>query len=115
MLALTNTTCFLCNSEVETIDHLMLECPITVLCWSRSPWQICITHFKEGGISKWIQLLLDEGNMFPLEPEEKQKMLHFAIIMFEQIWLWRNKIRLGAMMSDWNEMAVQVARLLHSY
>lgn len=112
LLALTDLTCLLCNSGVDSIQHLLLECPVADLCWRRSQWQISITHFLAGGVVKWIQILLDDENFFPLPVDEKQQMLHCTVIMFEHLWFWRNRIRLGTAIPDWNQVAVHLGKLM---
>lgn len=64
---------------------------------------------------KWFQLLLDENNCFDVDQEEKTKILIFAAILFDQLWLWRNKIRLGATIPNWNLVAAQMRRLLFQH
>lgn len=67
------------------------------------------------GCAKWFQLLLDNNNYFPIATDEKDKMLHFAILLFEQLWMWRNKIRLGAPPPKWDNIAKLVVNQIPQY
>lgn len=70
--------CPLCNSDTETLEHLLFFCPFVVLCWMKSFWQINIRNYAHMGGIKWLCILLDEHNLFPLNFDDKQKMLHFC-------------------------------------
>lgn len=64
---------------------------------------------------KWIQTLLDPRNLFTLDDEEKQKMLHFTAIVFKEIWFMRNKVRHGATTPNWESFSNQVNRICTKY
>lgn len=108
MLRLSDPLCILCSHSMETLDHLLLDCPIVERWWLNSSWQIRIAHFAPEGCTKWIQILLDEQNCLTVSQEEKLKILNYAAVMFDQIWMWRNKIRLGCPPPDWCHAANQL-------
>lgn len=60
-------------------------------------------------------ILLDGDNIFNIEVEEKRKMLHFGAVMFEQVWLLRNKVKMGGMMPNWDEVVDCIRRLNKQY
>lgn len=79
----TDLHCFLCSNANESIDHLLLDYPVAIMCWLQSPWQIRINHFTDDGSTKWFQLLLEENNCFDVEKEEKLRILIYVCIVFE--------------------------------
>lgn len=54
-ILLSDLSCILCNDFVEFVDHLLFDCPITALCWLKSPWQIRINQFVARG---WLKSCL---------------------------------------------------------
>lgn len=104
LIPLHDTSCFLCKSSLESIDHMIFECLITAKWWIQSPWQICISYFTCIGYVKKFSLLLDEGDLFQIDGEERPKILQFVVLVFEQMWLSRNKIRIGDDMQDWEKL-----------
>lgn len=112
---LNDLSYFLYNSVSESIDHLLFECPIAVTCWINSPWQIQVSHFATEGCVRWFQILLDAGNLFPMDVADKNKMLHYAVIVFEQMWLVRNQIRFGKCIPDWQKFSDSILKLSHAY
>lgn len=108
-------SCFLCNASEESIEHLLFECPIAIICWMQSAWQIRIEQFKDRGCVHWFQLLLDDGNLLPIDGETKDRVLHFAAVCFEQMWLQRNRLRLGGGPINWNSFAKSISRLADLY
>lgn len=114
-LNLTDLTCFLCKSGCESLNHLLFDCPVAKLCWLQSPWQIRIDHFAEAGYIKWFQLLLDDGDQLPMADSERNKLLHYAVLVFEQMWMTRNRIRLGGNLPDWHSFGASILKLSQSY
>lgn len=108
-------SCYLCSSSVESIDHLIFECPIAALCWLQSAWQLRIGQFAHLGSRKWITVLLDEENQFQIEVVDKQKMLNYGLILFEQVWLIRNKTRLGTAPPNWADFACSIPNICNQY
>lgn len=49
------------------------------------------------GIIHWFQSLLYTTLDFPIPLDEvnRTQLLHFAVLVFERMWMERNKIRLG--------------------
>lgn len=85
LIPLTDDTCLLFNLSTESIDHILFECPIAVKCWIKSPWQIRISYFAIFGYVKWFQLLLDDGDYFTVDKDEKQQILQYAVLTIEQM------------------------------
>lgn len=86
-----NTTCPLCELQVETYHHLILDCPVITAVWWNSKWHIRMAAFQHLDYADWILLLLDPQNVFPLSEEDKEEMLHYFAISLEHCWLMRNK------------------------
>lgn len=45
---------------------------------------------------------VDSISLLPADEVNRTKMLHFAVVVFEQMWLEHNKIILGGTKPDWN-------------
>lgn len=67
------------------------------------------------GWSRWIHILLDDHNKLPVDMDEKQRILQFGTVLLEQIWLVRNKIRVGGVAPNWDQFAKDVLRLSLRY
>lgn len=80
-----------------------LEHPDSALCT-----RLCINWFTEVLRRKTVfQSLLDE--------EGQQQFIIFAILVFEQVWLIRNKVRMGSQVPDWTTVSNTLNQLLHQY
>lgn len=47
--------------------------------------------------------------------EDKEKILHFGVVLFEQMWLMRNKIRIGGEIPNWDAFSNSVNRIRKQY
>lgn len=65
--------CYLCGSGMETLQHLILECPITTLLWWNSPWTIRLSAFNNNGVAEWLQSMFnyDDRSLFTEIKHEK--------------------------------------------
>lgn len=63
----------------------------------------------------FVDILLSSSIQLNLDEDGKVKVFHFATIIFDHIWLVRNKIRLGLDMLDWMVFSHQLNRTFHKY
>lgn len=68
-------SCLLCNAEVESVEHLIFQCPVAAIFLIKSTWRVRIANYAPLGLLKWIHILLDDGNLFPIAVEEKYRMM----------------------------------------
>lgn len=103
VISLPDIHCFLCESATESIQHLLLECPIVKLSWWSSPWQIRIQNFSGISPIDWISILLNiiTTPHLPVELLEEEQLLHFTVVTFERMWMERNLLRLGNAKPNW--------------
>lgn len=50
--------------------------------------------FAQWPIEDWIKEILNPNSLLPLEASEKLRFLNFAVVLTEQLWLFRNRTRL---------------------
>lgn len=114
---LPNLSYLLCGSDIESIHHLLFDCPASIICWLNSPWNICIQSYNHLDATTWFSNLLNTTTSFQnaLDDSDKLKCLHFAVIMFEQLWSIRNKVRMGGMIPYWKEASDRMNRTLFKY
>ncbi|KAI5677727.1 hypothetical protein M9H77_08677 [Catharanthus roseus] len=53
------------------------------------------------GKFQWIEELTNLDNSFPLSLDQKEEMLHFSAVFMYNIWMTRNKLRLGDKIETW--------------
>lgn len=53
------------------------------------------------GRFQWIEELTNLDNSFPLSLDQKEEMLHFSAVFMYNIWMTRNKLRLGDKIETW--------------
>lgn len=75
--------CYLCNSEPETTQHLLLQCPIVKLLWWNSPWQFIIEAFQNMDNTQWISHIYMSGNPLPGGETVRVGSRLFFILAFE--------------------------------
>lgn len=114
-ISLDSENCFLCGAESEDIDHLLLECPLITAVWFNSPWQIRLDVFAGWSTHRWIEELLTPRNAFPLEDDEKRKMIVFLAVSFEHIWMARNRWRLEGTCEDWFTISKRINSQIFRY
>lgn len=100
--------CYLCQSEVESLRHLLLHCPLTKSLWWNSPWNLRIDHFQDMQADEWFSAILDIDHALPIDVGEKIELLQFFVISFEQIWLERNNVgRQVNIRTGWRSLLLQ--------
>ena len=81
-------TCQLCDQELETIDHLLLQCP-----FSRSLWFEVLSIF---GWGPWTPSAADSlkvwwfGLLSSLHGAARKKAGSIILLLLREIWLERN-------------------------
>lgn len=86
---LLDMTCFLCDDAVEPIHHMLFNCPVTKLCWWALPWQLRIQNFVNMNTLDWFSTLLglNFASPSPLDSITNDKLLHFAVVVMESMWM----------------------------
>lgn len=114
---LPDVSCFLCGGCFETVHHLLFECPASVICWWNSPWNIRIQQYAGLIIADWFDKLLCHTSNIQqhLDEADKGQLPHFAIIVFEQLWMIRNRVRLGGLLPNWSDVSQLVNKTLTRY
>uniref|UniRef100_A0A2N9GLU6 CCHC-type domain-containing protein n=1 Tax=Fagus sylvatica TaxID=28930 RepID=A0A2N9GLU6_FAGSY len=86
-----STQCQLCNSGVETLEHLFIECPFARIAWYLSPWPFRFNVISPLSISEWIKLILNPADLLGCPKEKERHLTLFAAICCDMIWMKRNE------------------------
>lgn len=75
-----------------------------------SKWIIKIEDLVHLGITLWFQSLLDTEMEFPIPLDEvnPSHLIHFALLVFERMWMERNRIRMGKPSPDWHTFSQKI-------
>jgi hypothetical protein len=74
--------CLLCNSKIETINHIFLDCEWTKQVWFASPLTINFEHLQIKTLSDWLDYMMQNS--------KAEDMQSIATILYS-IWLARNE------------------------
>ena len=88
---LDSLLCPLCDSRIETLKHLFIECPISRIAWSLSPWSIQFDPSLFHSFVDWIKLILKPSGLGIQKLEESLFSL-YAAISCDVIWRRRNEV-----------------------
>ncbi|XP_074351743.1 uncharacterized protein LOC141690886 [Apium graveolens] len=91
-----NVVCALCNSEVETVNYLLLECSFAKSCWGMVGTRNDNT--TQVSFSDWA---LNDYNVWSSDERQMGVMLCWTI------WKCRNDLM-------WNQKCMEVAEAVHS-
>lgn len=83
--------CFLCNANVENLNHLFVNCPFTQQLWFISNWNYNINVFSDTSFKDWLCY----NNMF-YSQVTRDEFIVFTAVLLDSIWLNRNKIAHGS-------------------
>lgn len=111
-------------SPVRIVLNIVFPLLICLVCYvililsllTISLFNVLLRYYLNAGCAKWFQLLLDDRNPLQVLVEDQQRMLHFTILLVEQMWLIRNERRNGkSNQENWEEFADRINRLLAAY
>lgn len=84
--------CPICNTHLETSEHLFLGCDFSTILWRNIPWPLFSLSHAERPMADWFKLLLNSDNM-PVQFQEQWPLLMLAVaIVFDTIWYARNEL-----------------------
>jgi hypothetical protein len=83
--------CLLCDSGIESLKHLFIECPISRIAWSLSPWSIRFDVYNFHSIVDWIKLILKPNPTLGIPKSEERTFSLYAAISCDVIWRSRNE------------------------
>nr|XP_023870351.1 uncharacterized protein LOC111982965 [Quercus suber] len=90
-----STECLLCKNEVETIEHIFLQCLLTSQVWLMAPWPLNMSKLSHIDIIEWIKCIIDPKEKLGIRDEESLHFQLYASIVCDRIWMQKNKARLG--------------------
>lgn len=89
---------------MESLTHLFTNFPLTILVWANSPWQLQVEHLSQPSLEAWIASILQpQADLTPSGPD-KEEVLHFVVVAFENVWRARNEARLYGTCEDWDRI-----------
>lgn len=113
-IPLNDMSCFLCGGFIEYVHYVLFECSLSRFCWLNSPWNMHIHLFHNLSPVEWFLAILNKssGIQLNLDEDGKTRVLHFVVLIFEHLWLARNKIRLGQEVPNWTTLSQQLNKAL---
>ena len=78
--------CPLCGSSTESLKHLFLECPISRIAWSFSPWSIRFDTNHFSSIVDWVKFILNPSLGLGIQKFDQPKFILYAVILYDIIW-----------------------------
>ncbi|KAL3629912.1 hypothetical protein CASFOL_026224 [Castilleja foliolosa] len=87
--------CFLCNNNVESLDHLFITCPVTQQIWFASFWNFNISTFAHMSISQWIYFIFYKNNKLFDSAAKNHEFILFNVLLFDNVWKYRNSLAHG--------------------
>lgn len=85
------------------------------MIWWNSKWQLRIEAFQGITVIRWIMVFLTEDPILSVEPLKKYRMLNYMVIMFEHMWMARNKNWQGETSPNWNKVSKLISKTVGRY
>jgi hypothetical protein len=89
---LISWNCPMCKGPSETIEHLMLDCPIAKIIWRNSKWPLDISVFRNQPISAWVKAILYPHQLLSIPKHYTHEFQVTAAIIMDSIWYARNSL-----------------------
>ena len=106
--------CPLCDSRIETLKHLFIECLILRIAWSLSPWSIRFDSSLFHSFVDWIKLILKPSGLGIQKSEESLFSL-YAAISCDVIWRRRNEVLQNPESLDPKQIANNIRQIYYSH
>lgn len=87
--------CFLCQFEEETLEHSFLHCPVARIIWRYSNWPLNSICFQPLTIFELLKVIINPRIKLRIPEEEAHHFQLFVAVACDQIWMWRNRVRLN--------------------
>ncbi|KAG8375096.1 hypothetical protein BUALT_Bualt10G0064800 [Buddleja alternifolia] len=87
--------CLFCGEQVETRDHIFIQCPYATRLWFTSHWNLRLDYFKNLTFPQWFNVIHNNSNGLFQSEESKYEFLLYWIILNNLIWRNRNAILHG--------------------
>ncbi|XP_026459519.1 uncharacterized protein LOC113360198 [Papaver somniferum] len=82
-LHLQNTSCYFCDSQVETATHLLLQCPFAAAIWSHFLPHYSSMITSQYSVNDWLQGWSDPDSTFNFRDRQK---LNLIVVILWHIW-----------------------------
>lgn len=114
-MQLPGSLCFLCHDQVDSLSHLFISCPLTILLWANSPWQLQAAHLIQPSLEEWIVGLFQPQSPSIPPSIDMEEFIHFAAVVFENVWRAQNETRLSWICEDGNLISRRVNMKAKNY
>ncbi|XP_042969130.1 uncharacterized protein LOC122301822 [Carya illinoinensis] len=91
--------CPICQTGIESQEHLFLNCSFTRMLWRQSPWPLNISSLAET-MNHWIECILSPNKILGIFSNEEHSFQIFALVAMDSIWFLRNKVVHDAITPD---------------
>ncbi|KAL3628348.1 hypothetical protein CASFOL_027394 [Castilleja foliolosa] len=115
LFKISDTSCLLCKANVEDLNHIFLHCPFIRQVWRTSFWLFNVSIYSAINISQFISMILNPSCKIFGSNLRRLEFISFTAVLFENIWLLRNKINQGAPFFPVLIFVNNVARKAHDY
>lgn len=88
--------CYFCNSNLENLDHLFINCPFIQQMWFISKWNYRIDLFTNTSVNSWLDLIFDCKNKLFTSQNIREEFIVYVAAIFDCLWFNRNRIAHGS-------------------
>lgn len=82
-LHLQHTSCYFCDSQVETATHILLQRPFAAAIWSHFVPDCSSTITSQHSVNVWLQGWSDSANTFNFRGRQR---IHLIVVILWHIW-----------------------------
>lgn len=82
--------CVLCGGAEERSKHLLLDCLVSRIIWSYSPWALDIKIFSSQPVSSWLQTIIDPSLLPGLPADAFHRFQLFSVNTWDLLWRYLN-------------------------
>lgn len=87
-----DVSCIFYGLGVETLIHLLLDCFISRIIWSQSPWALDIRAEKDQPLISWFKKIIDPSQLGFLPVDDYHFFQFYALVAWDLLWWTRNQI-----------------------
>lgn len=87
--------CFFCNSNLENLNHLFINCPFIQQMWFISKWNYRIDSYTNVPVNSWLTQIFDRRNNLFASYSVRDEFIVYTATIFDCIWFNRNRLAHG--------------------
>lgn len=87
---MADLTCYICNSCVENVPHIFIQCPFVQQVLFTSRWSFNMHAFVNFNIKTWFATLFDHNNLLFASLNARTEFIVLIATVYDLIWINRN-------------------------